>query len=80
MSRFTKFASAVAFAAAFAPFAAQARSADLRSTYPAQHLVRISDAQAPHGRAATANVQPDFAIAPGATQLANTGHNAGFTG
>ena len=52
MTRFAKFASAAVLAASLAPFAAQARSGDLGTIRPAQHLVRISDAPALHGRAA----------------------------
>lgn len=79
MTRFTKFASAAILVASLAPVAAQARSGDLATTCPAQHLVRISHAPALHGRAAmNTKVPTDFKTAPGATEYANAVDNSGY--
>ncbi len=84
MPRFTKLASAAVLVASLAPFAAQARSGDLGTTTPPQHLVNIANAQAaqtPHGRIAeNAKVPVSFTTAPGTVQYANSGHDNGFAG
>jgi len=84
MSRFLKFASAAVLVASLAPFAAQARSGDLGTTTPPQHLVPLANAQpaqAPHGRIAeNAKVPASFTTAPGTPQYANADKNHGFAG
>ncbi|MDE2319114.1 MAG: hypothetical protein KGK02_05370 [Rhodospirillales bacterium] len=80
MSYFTKLASVAVLAACLAPFAAQARSGDLgTTTHPTQHLIRVSQAQAQHGRAAESkNVPSNFETAPGGIQLANASTDVGL--
>lgn len=77
MSRFGKFLSAAVLAASLAPFAAHARPADVNTAAPAQHLVRVSNAQSQHGRLAeNSKVPATFVIAPTASAFANsTPHN-----
>lgn len=79
MSKFTKFASVAVLAASLAPFAAQARSGDLGTTGPAQHLVRTgaADQTALRGRQAeNAKVPAGFTTAPGDVQYANGANSA----
>ncbi len=84
MSRFTSFASAAVLVASLAPFAAQARSGDLGTSYPPRHLVSLSNSQpapALHGRLAeNATVPAHLTTAPGAGEYANSGSDDTFAG
>lgn len=80
MTYFTKIASVAALAVSLAPFAAQARSGEIGTASPVQHLVRISSAPALHGRVATnTQVPADFATAS-AAELANISHGNNSAG
>ncbi len=84
MRRFTSFATAAILAASLAPFAAQARSGDLGTTYPPQHLVNLANAPATpaqHGRIAeNAKLPATLTTAPGDGEYANAADDDGFAG
>lgn len=84
MQRFTKFATVAVLAASLAPFAAQARSGSLGTTYPPRHLVSIANAPAApaqHGRlAANGTLPATLTTAPGTVEYANSDNDDGFAG